>query len=86
MKFKLDENFDARLIPLFAEGGCDVATVLSEGFGGAPDDRVFEAAVSESRTLVTLDVDFSSPLRFPTAGTAGIVVDGSRRHAADQER
>jgi predicted nuclease of predicted toxin-antitoxin system len=31
MRFKLDENLDPRLAPLFAEGGHSVETVLGEG-------------------------------------------------------
>ncbi len=30
--------------------------------------------MSEDRTLVTLDLDFSNPLRFPTSRTAGVAV------------
>ena len=32
------------------------------------------AAIRESRALVTLDLDFASPVRFPPADTAGIAV------------
>ena len=74
MRFKLDENLPADLLPLFSEGGHDVATVRDEGLGGAGDADLFDRARSEDRTLVTLDLDFANPLRFPVAGTAGIVV------------
>jgi predicted nuclease of predicted toxin-antitoxin system len=74
MRFKLDENLDRRLIPLFAADGHDVATVVDEGMSGSADEDVFETSVKESRTLVTLDLDFSNPLRFPTRDSAGVVV------------
>ena len=62
MRFKLDENLHVRLASLFAEGGHDVATLREEGLAGAGDEDVFKAAVRESRTLVTLDLDFSNTL------------------------
>jgi predicted nuclease of predicted toxin-antitoxin system len=79
VRFKLDENLDARLVPLVAEGGHDVSTVKDEGLSGAADGDVFHAAVAEKRTLLTLDLDFASPIRFPPDGTAGIVVVRVRR-------
>ena len=74
MKFKLDENLDARLAPVLAAGVHDVDTVPAEGLRGSPDEEVWAAARADDRTLVTLDLDFSNPLRFPTAGTPGLVV------------
>jgi len=38
MRFKLDENFDLRLVPLLAQGGHDVDTVRAEGLSGSPDE------------------------------------------------
>jgi predicted nuclease of predicted toxin-antitoxin system len=74
VRFKLDEHFDARLMALVAEGGHDVETLTREGLAGADDDTVYDACRREERTLVTLDLDFSNPLRFPPGVTAGIVV------------
>ncbi len=74
MKFKLDENLHPQLSELIAEGGHEVTTVRDEGLSGATDEEVHRAAASEDRTLLTLDLDFSNPLRFPTTGTAGVAV------------
>ena len=74
MRFKLDENFDLRLVPLVEEGNHDVETVQSESLSGCSDDQLFERCVAEQRTLITLDLDFSNPFRFPPETTAGIVV------------
>ncbi|MFH2010020.1 MAG: DUF5615 family PIN-like protein [bacterium] len=79
MRFKLDENFDQRVVPALVEAGHDVSTVRDEGLSGSPDDEVFGAAVGEKRTLMTLDLDFSSPLRFPPRGTEGVIVVRVRR-------
>ena len=74
MKLKLDENFDLRLVPLLAAEGHDVDTVVGEHLSGSDDDRVFAACQSAGRVLITLDLDFSNPFRFPPADTEGIIV------------
>ncbi|MBU4365653.1 MAG: DUF5615 family PIN-like protein [Kiritimatiellae bacterium] len=74
MKFKLEENFGRRTLELFHVAGHDAQTVLDESLGGASDYKLFEIACAESRCLITLDMDFSDPLRFHPAASAGIVV------------
>jgi predicted nuclease of predicted toxin-antitoxin system len=74
MRFKLDENLDPRFAPLLAEGGHEADTVLSEGLSGQPDGAIYDACRASGRTLITLDLDFSNPLRFPPSATEGIVV------------
>jgi predicted nuclease of predicted toxin-antitoxin system len=74
MRFKLDENFDLRLIPLLAEEGHDVDCVRDEGLSGKPDEAIYDVCRSVGRILVTLDLDFTNPLRFPPAPTEGIIV------------
>jgi predicted nuclease of predicted toxin-antitoxin system len=64
MRLKLDENLDVRLAPWLASMGHDVETVRSEVLSGAPDEEIFTVAAREERCLVTLDLDFSDPLRF----------------------
>jgi predicted nuclease of predicted toxin-antitoxin system len=71
---KLDENLDVRLATLLADAGHDAATVRQEGLCGARDEQVFEAARTEDRALITLDLDFANPIRFPAAGSAGVIV------------
>ena len=74
MKFKLDENFGARTLPLFAARGHEVETVAGERLCGASDDELFEVCKRERRCLVTLDRDFADVLRFPPGESAGLVV------------
>jgi predicted nuclease of predicted toxin-antitoxin system len=74
VRFKLDEHLDPRLAELVGEGGHDVETLVREGLAGADDDAVYDACRREERTLITLDLDFSNPLRFPPSVTEGIVV------------
>jgi len=74
VRLKLDENLGLRWVAQLRDAGHDVDTVHDEGLRGADDLNVLDAAVEAGRALVTLDLDFSNPLRFPPAVTAGIAV------------
>lgn len=74
MRIKLDENFDPRLVPVLQSHGFDVDTILSERLSGASDEMVYATCQKLGRALITLDLDFSNPFRFPPEDTEGIVV------------
>ena len=74
MRFKLDENLDVTLASVLQQAGHDVVTVLSEGVSGHADIEIYRICQAETRTLVTMDLDYSNPLRFPAAGTPGIII------------
>ena len=74
MRFKLDENLSRSVAELFRSAGHDAMTVRERGLQAAPDDRVFEVAAREGRTLVSLDRDFGQVLRFAPDASAGIIV------------
>ena len=74
MKIKLDENISVSLVPVLQQLGHDVDTVLEEGFGGQPDDAVWEAAKNEHRLLITQDLDFSDNKRFQPDRHSGILL------------
>ena len=74
MRFKLDENIDARLTALLHEAGHDATTVREQGLHGTEDPDLFNYCVSEARSLVTLDLDFSNVLRYPPERTPGVIV------------
>jgi len=74
MKLKLDENLGERGADLFRAAGHEVATVSQQQLTSAPDAQVITACHAEQRCLVTLDLDFSNPLRFPPWEYSGLAV------------
>lgn len=74
MKLKLDENFGRRCVDILSEAGHHVATVASQQMSGAADEDVIQICRSESRCLVSLDLDFANPLSFRPADYSGIAV------------
>jgi hypothetical protein len=65
VRIKLDEGLSHLAETALRTAGHDVDTVHDEDLAGAGDDRLFNAARSDGRALVTLDVDFANPTRFP---------------------
>jgi predicted nuclease of predicted toxin-antitoxin system len=86
VKFKLDENLDARLAILLTERGHEADSVVGERLSGAPDEQLFVKCNEESRILITLDLDFADPLRFPPAGGPGIMVLRPQRNTLSMIR
>ncbi len=74
MKVKLDENLGEAGAAFLTASGVDVSTVAEQGLLSTPDEDVVRACAAEGRCLVTLDKDFSDPLRYPPRGFAGIIV------------
>ncbi len=74
MRFKLDENFGTRTQHIFNAPGYDVKTVWEEELQGCSDQKIYETCCSQTRCLVTLDLDFADTVRFPPEHAAGIAV------------
>ncbi len=74
MRLKLDENLDVRLVPLLVAEGFEADSVRDEGLSGNSDGNLYDVCKTSGQVLVTLDLDFSNPLRFPPGLTPGIVV------------
>lgn len=70
----MDENLGQQGAELLRQAGHDVATVSEQGLLSVSDSDLIVVCQAEARCLVTLDLDFSNPLRFDPADYAGIVV------------
>jgi predicted nuclease of predicted toxin-antitoxin system len=86
MRVKLDENIDASLGVLLAGVSDDVSSVVAQHLSGRSDEVIHAVCVAEGRVLITLDLDFSNPLRFPCADTPGIVILRPHRTTLPQVR
>jgi predicted nuclease of predicted toxin-antitoxin system len=74
VRFKVDENLPAALVPLLQEFGHEVDDVVAEGLGGRDDTPVLQAATADRRILLTFDLDFADVRRYPPGTHGGIVV------------
>ena len=73
MKLLLDENLSPQQSAILRELGHDAIAVTEAGLSGEPDEKVRAFAIESGRILLTLDADFGNILRFPTAGTPGVI-------------
>src|SRR5205085_812729 len=74
VKFKIDENLPAEVLPLLTGDGHDAITVFDQQLNGSPDPDVAAACRREGRAIVTLALDFSDIRAYPPADYAGIIV------------
>lgn len=74
MKIKLDENLPFRIAALLNGFGHDVHTLHEEKLLGRTDREVWEAAQTESRFLITQDLDFSDLRQFAPGSHHGILL------------
>jgi predicted nuclease of predicted toxin-antitoxin system len=74
MKLKLDENLGMRGRDLLMQAGHDVCTVPAQDLCRATDEEVAARCRSDARGIVTLDLDFANPFRFPPSEHHGIAV------------
>ena len=74
MLFKVDENLHADCAKFLCANGHDALTVFDQGLRGHDDDDVADICRRESRSLLTLDLDFSDVRAYPPADYSGIIV------------
>jgi len=74
VKIKLDENVHGDVAESLREQGHDVATVYDEQLAGRSDADIATAVKAEKRCLVTSDLGFADPRRYPPGEFAGLIV------------
>jgi predicted nuclease of predicted toxin-antitoxin system len=74
LKFKIDENLPIEVAVLLIDAGYDAVTVPEQKLGGHPDPEISVVCRSESRAIVTLDLDFADIRVYPPEQYEGIVV------------
>ena len=73
MKLLLDENLSPQHAIVLRGQGYDAIAVIEAGLKGQPDETIRAFAIESGRVLVTLDADFANIVRFPPAGTPGVI-------------
>ncbi|MBI1899373.1 MAG: DUF5615 family PIN-like protein [Acidobacteria bacterium] len=74
MKFKTDENLPTEAAAVLRESGFDAQTVWDEDLSGSDDHLLAARARSESRILLTLDLDFANIQAYPPHEHPGVIV------------
>lgn len=74
MKFLLDENIDARLLPFLQDLGHDITSVAKDYFYGLFDEDVLAMAYHENRILLTNDRDFGELIFRQQLPHSGIIL------------
>ena len=74
MRLKLDENLPPALAALARSRGHEADTIVEQGLRGVSDEVVFQHCRDDERVLISLDLDFSNPVRFPVKGTLGRII------------
>lgn len=73
MRFFLDENLSAQLISRLNASGHDAVCAYDAGLSGKSDAEIRDFAIQQNRVLITLDGDFADLMRYPVAGTPGVI-------------
>ena len=72
--FVIDEDMPRSTGPALAARGYLVKDIRDFGLRGADDEIVFRFAQEHRAVLLTGDLGFSNPIRFPLGGHCGIVI------------
>lgn len=74
MKFKVDENLPVELAEELRASGHDAVTVAEQQLTGSTDPTLSEICKSETRVLVTLDLDFADIRTYSPEDHPGLIV------------
>lgn len=74
MNFLVDADLPRSTAQALADAGHSAFHVGDIGLGSASDRAIFDHAQQSSAVLVTRDLDFTDPLRFPERTHHGLVI------------
>jgi len=74
MKCLIDEALPRSLAKALQDAEIDAVDARDVGLQGKSDPEVLAHAVSDERSLITKDLDFSDPRRFPPERHFGILI------------
>jgi len=74
MRFLLDMNLPPELAIWLREQGHDAVHVIDGGFGASPDQEILMRAATESRIVISFDLDFGDILAAGQQASAGVVL------------
>jgi predicted nuclease of predicted toxin-antitoxin system len=74
VRFFVDENVDARLVPLLRERGHDAIRSTVRPGAGADDLEVLRTAAAEDRVLIANDQDFADLVYRRRLAHAGVIL------------
>jgi predicted nuclease of predicted toxin-antitoxin system len=73
-RFLVDEDMPRSMIRKLRAAGYEAEDVRDIGLRGHTDEEVFAYAQAGSMTLISADMGFSNPWRFPAHSHAGIIL------------
>jgi len=74
MKFPLDMGVDVRVATWLREQGHEPLHLRDQGLQRLPNGKIFTKAISESRTILTFDLDFGEIAALARGRKASVVV------------
>jgi len=74
VRIKVDENLPRQIATLFGAQGHNATTVVEQGWGGFPDERLWLLAQIDRRWLVTGDKGFADIRRYPPGSHCGVIL------------
>lgn len=74
MRFLADMGVDVRVVRWLREHGHDAAHLRDMGMQRASDEEIFSRAISESRILLTFDLDFGEIAALARGQSIGVIL------------
>jgi predicted nuclease of predicted toxin-antitoxin system len=72
-KFYLDQMFSVEVAQTLSKEGYDVVRASDTGLARADDQEILQKAISENRTLITLDEHFGDWVILPLSRHSGVI-------------